>query len=98
MSGIYKSITIDSFSFMDPQFDKVVWLDNGFLFGLEHALENIGQVSNIELIMEVLSGLSELPLNLLLELKGTLDDWKDLLLDSSLEVAEVLVQVSEIDC
>jgi hypothetical protein len=32
-----------------------------------------------------------------MELQGTLDDWTNLLLDGSLEFAEVLVQVSRVD-
>ena len=35
MFSIDESITIDSFSFMYPKFNKVVWFSNGFLFGLE---------------------------------------------------------------
>jgi hypothetical protein len=59
MFSIDKSITIDSFSFMHPKFDKVVWLHNCFLFCLKKTLENVGQMSHIELIMEVLGSLSE---------------------------------------
>jgi hypothetical protein len=58
----YKSITIDSFSLMYPQLDKIIWLLDDFLFGSEKSLEHIGQVTNVEFVMEVLSGLSELQL------------------------------------
>lgn len=59
MFSIDESITIDSFSFMYPKLYEIVWFSNGFLFGLEETLEHVGQMSNIEFIMEVLSSLSE---------------------------------------
>jgi hypothetical protein len=59
MFSIDESITIDSFGFMHPKFDKVVWFGNGFLFRLEKTLEDVGQMSDVEFIMEVLGGLSE---------------------------------------
>jgi len=60
-------------------------------------LEHIGQVPYIELIMEVLGCLSEISLNFTVQLQGTLDNWTNLLLDGSLELGEVLVQVSGVD-
>lgn len=41
MSSIDKSITIDSFSLMDPKFDKIIWLFDCLLFGLKKTLEDI---------------------------------------------------------
>ena len=76
---------------MHPELDEVVWFNDSFLLGLKKSLEDIGQVTNIELIMEVLGSLSEWSFDLSMELQGTLDDWTNLLLDGSLEFAEVLV-------
>jgi len=62
--GINKSITEDSFAFVYPKSDKVIWLFDSILFGLKETLEHIGQVTYVELIMEVLGSLSELKLDI----------------------------------
>jgi hypothetical protein len=42
MSGVDESITINSLSLMDPKFNKVIRLLDGFLFSLKETLEDIG--------------------------------------------------------
>jgi hypothetical protein len=64
-----------------PQSDEVVGLLDCLLLGSEETLEDIGQVPNIELIMEVLGGLPEVSLHFCEQLQSTLDNWTDLLLD-----------------
>lgn len=49
---------------MYPQSDEVIWLLDSILLGLKQTLEHIGQVTYVELIMEVLSSLSELQLDI----------------------------------
>lgn len=82
---------------MHPQSDQIIWLFDSILFGLKQTLEHIGQVTYVELIMEVLSSLSELSLDFLLKLQSTFYDWDNLLKDSSFEAAEMLVQVCRVD-
>jgi len=52
---------------VDPELHEVVWLLDGLKLGCEQPLEHIGQMSHVELIMEVLGGLSEASLYLLME-------------------------------
>jgi len=54
-------------------------------------------VSNIELVVEVGSSFSEVPLDFTVERQSGLDDMRNLLLDRALKLAEVLVQVSRVD-
>jgi len=58
--GIDKSISEDSFAFVDPKSNQVVWFLNCILFGLQKTLEHIGQMTDIEFVMEVLGSLPEL--------------------------------------
>lgn len=67
VSGIDESVTIDSFSFVNPKLHKVIWLLDGLLLGSQKTLEYIGQMSDGELIMEVLGGLSEVSDNFIME-------------------------------
>lgn len=55
-----KSITIDSLGLVDPQSNELIRLLDSLGLGIEETLEHVGQVTNIELIMEVLGSLSEL--------------------------------------
>ena len=89
-----KSISVDSFGLVNPQLYKVIWLLNCLLLGRKKTLEHICQMTNIELIMEVLCSLSEVSLDLSMETQGSLNDWHNLLLDISLELLEMLGQVS----
>jgi len=47
--------------------------------------------------MEILSSLSEISLNLGMELQSTFDNWLNLLLDRTLEFAEMFIQVCLVD-
>ena len=78
VGSIDKSITIDSLGLMDPEFDKVVWLFDSVWLSVKQSLEHVGQMTHIELIMEVLSGLSEVSLDLRVKGKSSLDDWANL--------------------
>jgi len=44
---------------MDPQFDQQIGLLDGFNLRNKQALENIGQVAHVELVVEVDSCLTE---------------------------------------
>ena len=65
--SIYQSISVNAFTFVHPQLYKVVRLLDGILFGLKHTLEHIGQVTDIEFVMEINSGLSEVALDILMQ-------------------------------
>jgi hypothetical protein len=54
-------------------------------------------MSNIELVMEVGSCLSEVSLNFLVQREGSLDHMGNLFLNRSLELAEVLVEISRVN-
>lgn len=73
--GIYKPITEDSIALVYPESDKVVWFLDGILFSLKQSLEHIGQVTHVELIMEVLSSLSELKLDITEKRQSALYNW-----------------------
>ena len=51
-------------------------------------------MSAVEGVMEVLSGLLEVSVNLRVKSKGGFDDWADFSLDGSLELGEMSGQVS----
>jgi hypothetical protein len=54
-----ETVTVDSFTLVDPELDDLVGsLELGGL-GNQQALEHTGDVSQVELVMEVDSGLSE---------------------------------------
>jgi len=55
-------------------------------------------MSNVELVVEVLSSLSEASLNILMESQTSLDDWANLFLNCSLEFTIMLVKISLINC
>jgi hypothetical protein len=59
MIGGYKSITVCSLTFVDPQLDHFLWLDELDWIGQQNTLENVGQVSQVELVMEVNGSFSE---------------------------------------
>jgi hypothetical protein len=54
-------------------------------------------MSNIELIMEVSSSLSEVLFNFCMKGKSCLDDWTNEFLDGSLEFREVFVEEGAVD-
>ena len=59
---------------MHPKFDEVVGFLDGLLLGSEQTLEYVGEMSDIELIMEVLGSFSEFELNVTEQLEGGLDN------------------------
>jgi len=91
--SIDKSITVNSLGFMDPKFNEIIWLFNSFLLGVEESLEDIGQMTNIELIMEILSSLSEVSLNFRVKCECGLDNWANFCRDGTLELAEMSIQI-----
>jgi len=77
---------------MDPQFDQQIGLLDGFNLRNQQALENIGQVAHVELVVEVDSCLTERSNDVTMQLESALDDWSYQFLDGALELAEVLVE------
>lgn len=74
-----ETITVDALGLVDPQFDQLVGLLDGFLFGNKEALENIGQVTHVEFIMEVDGGLTERRHDISVHCQRALDDlWNQL--------------------
>ena len=49
---------------MDPELNKIIWLFDGVWLSIKETLEDISQMTHIELIMEILSGLSEVSFHL----------------------------------
>ena len=82
---------------MDPQLDELVGLTDGLGLRIEETLEHVGQVADIELVVEVLSGLAEGTSHLSVEVQGRLDDELYLLMDRGLELAEMLSKVGAVD-
>ena len=83
---------------MDPQLYEVIWFFDSILFGSKKTLEHIGQVTDVEFVMEVLGCLSELKLDIAEKLKRALHDRVDELRNGDLEALEVLLKVSEVNC
>jgi hypothetical protein len=54
-------------------------------------------VANVELVVEVLSGLAEGTSHLRVEVQGRLDDELYLLMDRGLELAKMLTKVGAVD-
>lgn len=75
---------------MNPHLYELVGLLNSLDLGSQETLENVGQVTHIELVMEVSSSLSELLGNFIVELESGLDNGDNLLGDGSLELGEML--------
>jgi hypothetical protein len=82
---------------VDPHLNQIVGLFNNLGLGNEKTLENVGQVTHIELVVEVNGSLSEVLLNFTVEGQGSLDDGNDLLLNGTLELGEVLAHESIVD-
>lgn len=97
MLEVDKSISIDSLTLVDPELNEVLRSLDGLLLGSKETLEDIGQMPNVELVMEVSSCLLEQSSSILMNLKSGLDDTLDFTLDGLSKLREVLVQVSGID-
>ena len=82
---------------MDPHLNQIVGLLDNLGLGNEKTLEDAGQVTHIELIVEVNGSLSEVLLNFTVKGQGSLDDGDDLLLNGTLELGEVLAHESVVD-
>jgi len=97
--GVDESITIDSLSLVHPKFDEHVGFLDDLLLSVEETLEDVGQVTNIELVVEVGSCLSELlgHCDITMELQGSLNHEWNLLKDGRLELGEMLGEVSRVD-
>jgi hypothetical protein len=64
-----KPISKDSLRLMHPKFDEVVGFLDGLGLGSEQTLEYVGEMSDIELIMEVDGGLLEGTLHFLMQVQ-----------------------------
>lgn len=60
-------------------------------------MEHIRKVTHVELVVEVLCSFTEFRLNLILGGNRGLDNWSNLLVDSSLKLGEVLVHEGAVD-
>jgi hypothetical protein len=58
-----ETISIDSFTFVCPEHYQMIRFLDGLLTSLEHSLHHVGQVTHIELIVEVDGSLLEGSLN-----------------------------------
>ena len=97
MLGSDESISINTFTLVNPEFDKVIGFSDGLNLSSEETLENVGQVTHIELVMEVSSGLSELGRHISVEGESRLNHGYHLLRDSSLELGEMLEHEGGVD-
>jgi hypothetical protein len=82
---------------MDPKSNEVIWLLDLLLFCRKKTLEYIGQMSAVELVMEVLSSLFKASINFGVKRKCGFDDWTDFSLDSSLEFSEMSRKIGGIN-
>lgn len=82
---------------MHPHLNEVVRLLNGLGLRNKKTLEDIGQVTYVELVVEVNGCLSEVLLNFSVKCEGSLNDRHDLFLDGTLELGEVLAHEGVVD-
>jgi hypothetical protein len=90
VSGADKSVSINTLALVDPHANEVVRLLDGFNFGSQETLENVSQMTNIELVVEVCCSFTELHCNLVVELQGLLNNGSNLFTDGSLELYVML--------
>ena len=95
---IDKSVSINALTLVYPKSCEIVWLFYGFNFGFEETLEDIGQVTNIELIVEVNSSLPEISFDFILEIECSFDHTSNAILDSALEFSKVLIHECTENC
>lgn len=92
-----ETVTVDSFTLVDPELDDLVGsLELGGL-GNQQALEHTGDVSQVELVMEVDSGLSEGLADVGMQSQSRLDESGHLFLHLGLEVLQVTLQEGVVD-
>ena len=89
---VHQSVSVDALALVHPQFYQVVRLLYRVLFRLKHTLEHIRQVTYVEFVMEINSGLSESALDILMQTERRLDERSEQLLHIALELAEMFVQ------
>lgn len=82
---------------MNPHLNEVIRLLDDLGLGNEETLEDVGEVTHVELVVEVGGSLSEVLLDLTMEGQSGLNDGDDLLLDGTLELGEVLAHEGVID-
>ena len=92
-----KSISVNTFTLVNPHLYELIGLLNSLDLGSQETLENVGQVTHIELVMEVRCGLSELHGHFVVELKCLLDHGSNMLGNGSLELSEMLVHERRVD-
>jgi len=82
---------------VDPHLDQVIRFLNGLRLGNEETLEDIREMTHVELIVEVYCSLSEVLLDFTMEGKSSLYNRDNLLLDGTLELGEVLTHKGVVD-
>jgi len=87
-----QTITVDTLALVSPQLDQVIWLFDGLLARLEHTLEDIGQVTHVEFVMEIDRGLLEGSFDLQVQAESSLDHAWHQLLHRALILGEVLIE------
>ena len=90
--GADKSITVDTFTLVSPQLDQMIGLLDCFGAGLKHTLHDVGQMTHIELIMEVNRCLLEISFDFSMQVERSLDHLRHELLHIGLILAEMFVQ------
>jgi hypothetical protein len=92
-----ESVSIDTLALVDPQADEVIRFLDSLDLCSQETLEHVGQVTHVELVMEVSRSFTELLGHLVVELESLLNDGSDLLADSSLELDVMLEHESTVD-
>jgi len=87
-----QSISIDSLALVSPKLHKVIRLLDSFMSSLKDTLEHVGEMTHIELIMEVDRSLLERSLDFLVQVEGSLNHHSYQLLHRALILGEVLVE------
>ena len=82
---------------MNPHLDEVIRFLDRFDLSNQETLEDIGQVSNVELIVEIHCSLTEIFLNFTVKSQCSLNDGHNLLLYCSLKLREMLTNESVVD-
>lgn len=95
--GVDESVSEDTLALVHPKSDDLIGLLDSFLLGNEKTLEDVSQMTNIELVMEVDSGLTESTGDFTVKTDGTLDHGGEQLVDCTLELLEMLVQEARVD-
>ena len=95
---VYKSVSINALTLVYPKSCEIVWLFYSINFGLEETLEDIGQVTDIKLIVEVNGSLPEISFYFILEIESCFNHTSNAILDCALEFSKVLVHEGTENC